>query len=111
VSLFADAKKLVDVLNQIKSDLQKYNEDERSSLTKKLAQQLEPLILELASVVNESKSKDEAKELMFEISEIVDHASSLATRGEMDVFPNGVMDTCWDLKTIFQETRYRNESL
>jgi len=32
-----------------------------------------------------------------------------AKKGEMDIFPEGLLNRFWQLSTIFQEQRYRDE--
>jgi len=34
-----------------------------------------------------------------------------AKKGEMDIFPEGLLNRFWQLSTIFQEQRYRDERL
>lgn len=69
--LSTDAARLAEILDQIAFDLQQYDEDDRKLLTKKLAQQLAPLGSAFTYAVNDKKSKDEAKELLFEIKELM----------------------------------------
>jgi len=48
---------------------------------------------------------------MAAIKEVMHEVNGAATKGEMDICAEGVLSRFWDLSTIFQEQRYRDERL
>ncbi len=110
MSLSSKSIELIKVLETIASELRAYDKDDRSAMTVKAAGYLDALANELREAINK-KSKTEAKDVMYEVSELMSQVSAMTTKGEMDIFSSGLLEKYWDLKTIFQEAKYRDDSL
>ncbi|MFC1453906.1 hypothetical protein ACFLQL_01865 [Verrucomicrobiota bacterium] len=102
------ALNLVNVLRDIVRYLEEYGID----YTSRLANTLHPQVEELFIAINEKRSRPRAQEILTGIAPVMHEVNGAATKGEMNIFPdNTLLDRYWDLSTIFQESRYTNETL
>lgn len=110
MTLKAKARELCVALESITDGLEGYDKDDRCRYTKQLAEILRPSVHGLKKAIEE-KNREEAKDALADISEIMYEVNGAATKGEIDFISSKILNTYWDLKTIFQELRYRDEQL
>lgn len=110
MTLKTKSRELRTALEAIISGLERYDKDDRSRYTKELAASLTPSVSRLKKAIEE-KNREEAKDALADISEVMYEVNGAATKGEIDFISSKILNTYWDLKTIFQELRYRDEDL
>lgn len=110
MTLKSKARELCIALESITAGLERYDKDDRSRYTKQLAEILRPSVHKLEKAIEE-KNREEAKDALADISEIMHEVNGAATKGEIDFTSSEILNTYWDLNTIFQELRYRDEQL
>jgi len=110
MTLKAKARELCTALELIISGLEGYEKDDRSRYTKDLAAILRPSYLRLKKAI-EDKKREEAKEALDEIAELMHEVNGAATKGDINFVQGKVLNTYWELKAIFQESRFRDEQL
>jgi hypothetical protein len=72
---------------------------------------LVPLVENLRSLIDGRADRSEILQAMAEITAVMYEVNGAATKGEMDIFPEGLLNRFWQLSTLFQEHRYRDERL
>ena len=110
MTLKAEARKLCSALESVVSGLETYEKDERRRYTKELAEILRPSVSSLRKAIEEN-NREEAKKALNEVAELMHEVNGAATKGEIDFVPSKVLNSYWELKTIFQELRFRDEQL
>lgn len=110
MTLKAKARELCIALEAIVSGLERYDKDYRSRYTKELAAGLAPSVSRLKRALEE-RDREEAKDALADISEVMYEVNGAATKGEIDFIPPKALNTYWELRTIFQEMRYRDQKL
>lgn len=111
MTLILDAKELVDSLKAVVVGLESYDKDSRSEYTLRMAARLKPLVECFDQLVTIEKSKGKAKLQFDEIRELMNSLSAAYTKGEINFVEDNVLEKYWEHHTIFQESRYANESL
>jgi hypothetical protein len=106
-----EAEKLVHVLWIIVHALDDFHTDDRREYTRRLAARLRPLVLSLEHAVLKERSRETAKDLMSDISPIMDEINAAATKGEIAIFKDDTLAKYWKLSAIFQESRFANDHL
>ncbi len=111
MSLRSEAVDLLNVLRLVVRGLSEYNADDRSSYTRSLAKRLGPLVDEFERAVTTERSRESAGAVLSSIKVEMHEINGAATKGEIPVIADEVLDRYWQLHTIFQELRYRAQSL
>lgn len=107
MTLATQAQELVCTLQSVVSDLDRYGLD----YTAKLAGRLRLLVAELQSAVITQHSRPEAERVLANISELMHEVNGAATKGEMAIFADDTLDKYWHLSTVFQESRFAEQTL
>jgi hypothetical protein len=111
MTLKAEAQKLCLALEAITKGLEAYDKDDHKIYTKSLAFNLRPRTLSFRQAIDENKSREQAKEVLDEMMKLMYEINSAATKGGIDFVAHDVLSIYWELKTIFQESRFRDEEL
>ena len=111
MTLRRDAIELSKVLSQIVADLGNFNADNRSSYTNELARSLAPIVAVYDQAVFEYKSRTAASDALRDMVEYMHEVNGAATKGEINFTSANVLNKYWRLRTIFQESRYRDQVL
>ena len=109
-----DALELVDVLKRVVTALENFRHPYGASYAADMARQLCPLVSDFELAVTQDHSRNDAKEVLSIIAPLMQNVNGAATKGELNIFPNGQGDTLeeyWRLRTIFQESIYADEKL
>lgn len=110
MGLRADVKTLIEALKSVASGLADFEGSfDHMAYAKHLGHRLVPLIEDLRDQVAAGSDRSEILRTMAEIKEVMSEVSAAATKGEMAICKEGILDTFWRLSTIFQEQRYRDE--
>ena len=73
---------------------------------------LYPHIEAFAMAIDTEHSVSHARDILADIAPILEEVNGAATKGDMAIFPDfALLDRYWDLRTIFQETRYAHETI
>ena len=108
MTLKRDAHSLVQILRDISRHLERYGDD----YTSHLAVMLDPHTEALAMAIDVEHSIPHAREIIADIAPILEEINGAATKGDMSIFPDpSLLDEYWNLRTIFQESRYANETI
>ena len=99
---------LSQTLNAIVTCLAQYR---GSDYPGELAALMKPIVAEYDDAVFVTRSRERAAAAIDALAECMDSVNAAATRGEMDLFGESVLETYWELHTIFREAIYRDESL
>lgn len=99
---------LSQTLSAIVAGLEQYR---ASDYPRQLAAVLKPIVAEYDDAVFVSRSRTRAAAAIDALAECMDSVNAAATRGEMDLFGDSVLETYWELHTIFREAIHRDESL
>jgi hypothetical protein len=75
-----------------------------------LQRRLVPLVEDLRSLIDQQADRSALLRTMAEIKEVMYDVNGAATKGEMDIFPEGLLKRFWQLSTMFQDQRYHNEN-
>ena len=108
MSLRDKAIALSQTLNAVVAALERYQE---SDYIRELAAYLTPVVARYDEAVYVTRSREHAAAAIDALSECMDSVNAAATRGEMDIFGEPVLERYWDLRTVFRESRYREQSL
>lgn len=111
MSLKSDAIELSAVLNDVLRGLLEYKADTRAAYTQAAAKQLAPLVREFDHAVRETRSRLQAADVLASIKTEMQSISAAHTKGEIEFVSGSTLDRYWHLNTIFQESRYRDQSL
>lgn len=111
MTLATEAIELAETLQAIVNGLESYDLDSRREYTLKMAHRLKPLVNSFRDLVVVEKSKNDAKLQLDEIRELMHNVNGAATKGEIDFVSGSVLNRYWELSTIFQESKYAQESL
>ncbi len=111
MTLKADAQRLCSALETIVKGLETYDKDDRRDYTKALAASLRMRVRNFREAIDESRSREQAKEVLEEMTELMYEVNGAATKGEIDFVSGKVLATYWQLRTIFREARFRDEPL
>ncbi len=111
MTLASEAIELAETLQIIVDGLENYDSDSRREYTSKMAKRLKPLVDSFQRLVVGKKSKENAKLQLDEIRELMHDVNGAATKGEIDFVSGSVLNRYWELNTIFQESKYAQESL
>ncbi len=106
-------ERLLDVLDQVIEHLEAYDLDDRRQYTQSLATQIRPLVGSLRAAIRSGSTRDQLRESLGPIDEVMREINGAATKGEMEIFrtafgpgsPPGLLDAYWDLNTIFREAQ------
>jgi len=111
MALRDDALKLAEALEDTVSNLEAYGLETKSEYAQYAAQQLKPEVALFIEAINIDRSREKAHEIITDIGLLMSNISGAATIGGMEFDSNNALNRYWQLKTIFQESRYRGESL
>ena len=111
MTLKDEAIKLAEALEDIVSNLELYGSEAKSEYAQKTAQKLKPAVVAFNSAVNDECSRKKAHEIITDIEQLMSNINGAATKGDMAFDNNNALNRYWELKTIFQESKYRDESL
>ena len=111
MTLRKDALKLAKALEDTVSNLEKYGLENKSEYAQKAAQRLKPAVTALYKAIKDECSREKAHEIITDIDKLMSNINGAATKGDMEFDNNNALNRYWQLKTIFQESRYRGESL
>jgi len=112
MGLRRDAERLLETLESVVAGLTAFQGSPvQMEYTDHLGRRLVPLVEELRSLIEERVDRSEIMRTMAAIKEVMHEVNGAATKGEMDICAEGVLSRFWDLSTIFQEQRYRDERL
>jgi len=111
MTLREDALQLAKALEDTVSNLEKYDLENKSKYAQKAAQRLKPAVAALNKAIKDECSREKAHEIITDIEQLISNISGAATKGDMTFDNNNALNRYWELKTIFQESRYRGESL
>lgn len=110
--LRADVETLIEALESVASGLTGFQGSaDHMTYAKHLRRRLLPLIEDLRDQVAAGSGRSGILRTMAEIKEVMSEVSAAATKGEMAICQEGILDTFWRLSTIFQEQRHRDEHL
>ena len=108
MTLKLDANRLVQILRDISRHLERYGDD----YTSHLAARLDPQTEALAKAIDVEHSIPHARAIMADIATMLEEINGAATKGGMSIFPDpSLLDEYWNLRTIFQESRYAHETI
>lgn len=107
MSLRNDAVELSRVLNQIVESAK----DSRSEYVAGLVKRIAPAVARYDAAVFELHSRDVASSALAEVADDLDALSAAATKGELHTFKGNALDLYWRLRTIYRESKYRDEAL
>jgi hypothetical protein len=112
MGLREDAQRLLEALQSVAAGLGAFR---GSPVQKEYAEQLQrrlvPLVEDLRLLIDERADYSEVLRAMAEIKSVMYEVNGAATKGEMNIVPDGLLNRFWQLLTIFQEQRYRDERL
>lgn len=111
MSLQSQAVGLSKALNTILAGLCNYALDDRRSYTQAAAQRLGPLVEAFEHAVTVERSRQHAEDLFAMIKQEMEELSAAKCKGDINFVEDVVLDKYWELKTIFQESRYRDSTL
>ena len=111
MTLREDALQLAKALEDTVSNLEKYGLENKSEYAQKAAQRLKSSVAALNKAIKEEFSREKAHEIITDIEQLMTNINGAATKGDMAFDNNNALNRYWQLKTIFQESRYRGESL
>lgn len=112
MGLRTDTEKLVQSLESVSAGLADFHGSAaQTEYTRHLHQRLLPLVEELKSLVRERADRPALLRIIAEIKEVMYEVNGAATKGEMAICGEEILTTFWNLCTIFQEQRYRDEAL
>lgn len=109
--LRSDAVELSEVLNEVLRGLREYEADARSSYTQAAARQLEPLVKAFDEAVLLRQSREGAAEVLAALRIEMHSLNAAKTKGEINFVSDTIINRYWELQSIFQESRYRGQSL
>jgi hypothetical protein len=107
MSLRKDAVELSKILNQIVASAS----DSGSAYVAELARGIAENVAQYDRAVFDKCSRVEAGDALAELAEVVNALSAESVKGELDIFKGDLLDRYWRLHTIFQESRYRDQTL
>jgi hypothetical protein len=111
MTLRYEANRLVETLWQIIAELENYDADDRRVYAKELAARLRPRVMVFDQAVSCDQSRSQANEVLSDVASIMEEVNGAATKGDMEIFHDNTLSRYWDLKTIFQESRYSGQEL
>lgn len=111
MTLRDEAMRLTRALDEILECLKSYDKDERSKYTRAKAVELAPCVSAFKEAVNNIRSRESAQRALDDMSELMGEISGAATKGAIDLDSGEALNEYWELRTIFRETRYRDENL
>ncbi len=111
MTLRDDALKLAQALADTVSNLEQYGTETQSQYAQNAAQRLKPAVAQLNEAINNERSREKAHEIITDIEQLMSNINGAATKGDMTFDNNDALNRYWQLKTIFQESKYRGESL
>lgn len=112
MGLRADVETLIEALESVASGLTDFQGfADHMAYAKHLNHRLLPLIEDLRDQVAAGSDRSRILRTMAEIKDVMSEVNGAATKGEMAICKEGILDTFWRLSTIFQEERYRDERL
>lgn len=107
-----DAERLLETLESVAAGLAAFQGfPAQMEYTDHLRRRLVPLVEGLRSLIERRVDRLEIMRTMAAIKEVMHEVNGAATKGEMKICEEGALETFWDLSTIFQEQRYRDERL
>ena len=112
MGLWEDAQRLLETLQSVGARLGAFRGSPvQREYTEHLQRRLVPLVEDLRLLINKRTDHSEILGAMAEIKAVMYEVNGAATKGEMDIFPEGLLNRFWQLSTIFQGERYRDERL
>ena len=105
------ARGLVEVLRSVCAALDGYDADDRADYARRLARELHPLVDGFEHAVLVLKSRETAQGFLADIQPIMEVVNAAATKGDMGIFKDDVLNQYWDLQTIFRENRFFGEGI
>jgi len=112
MGLWEDAQRLLETLQSVAASLGAFRGSPvQREYTEHLQRRLVPLVEDLRSLIDKRTDHSEILRAMAEIKGVMYEVNGAAKKGEMDIFPEGLLNRFWQLSTIFQEQRYRDERL
>ncbi len=110
MGLREDTQRLLETLQAVAARLGAFRGSPvQKEYTDHLQRRLVPLVEDLRLMIEERTDRPEILRAMAEIKEVMSEVNGAATKGEMAIFPEGLLNRFWQLSTIFQEQRYRDE--
>lgn len=110
MGLWEDAQRLIETLQSVAARLGAFRGSPvQKEYTDHLQRRLVPLVERLRSMIDERTDRSEILGAMAEIKAVMYEVNGAATKGEMDIFPEGLLNRFWQLSTIFQEQQYHGE--
>jgi hypothetical protein len=107
-----DVQRLLETLQSVAARLGAFRGSPvQKEYAEHLQRRLVPLVGDLRSLIDERADYSEVLRAMAEIKSVMCEVNGAATKGEMNIFPDGLLNRFWQLSTIFQEQRYRDERL
>ena len=107
MSLRKDAVELSKILNEIVASAC----DSPSAYVAELARGIAKNVVHCDRAVFNECSRVEARDALAELAEVVSALSAASIKGELNIFQGDLLDRYWRLHTIFQESRYRDQTL
>jgi hypothetical protein len=110
MGLREDTQRLLETLQSVAARLGAFRgSPAKREYTDHLQRRLVPLVEDLRSLIDGRADRAEILRAMAEITAVMHEVNGAATKGEMNLFPEGLLNQFWQLSTIFQEQRYRDE--
>jgi hypothetical protein len=107
MSLRNDAAALSDALNEIIRTAK----GSRSEYVVELAERIAPLVDRYDRAVFHLHAREDASDALTSRADGMGELSSAATKGELQGFRGDSFESYWRLRTIFRESRYRDEAI
>lgn len=110
VSLKERALRVEELISRIVLDLKKSTAagDEDARL---YVDSLEPILVQYSNAIRVEKDRYLAKEILYEIGEIIDRVAMMCSKGERNWCDSGHLNELLDSMTIFSELRYAGQDL